>query len=271
MSDQRPIGIFDSGIGGLTVARSINQLMPNEQLIYFGDTAHFPYGDKERTSIQHYSKDITRFLLQENCKAIVIACNTASAASATLIKKDISRSTPLFDVITPVVDFVTGSFNGKKIGVIATKGTTNSRIYPKLIKQADPSIVVHTSATPLLAPMIEEGFFNNQISKSIIASYLSKNNLKGIDALVLGCTHYPIIEVEVQAYYQKLQQKTQIINSAEIVADYVKQILEAKDLLSTNLINEHQFYVSDWTTAFEKSSEIFFGKAIKLKKKALWK
>ena len=271
MSDNRPIGIFDSGIGGLTVARAIKQLLPEEQLIYFGDTAHFPYGDKEKKSIQNYSKRISKFLIQQNCKAIVIACNTASAASASMLRKELGEQIPLIDVISPVVQFIKENFKTKKIGVIATKGTTHSRVYPKLIHQADDSIEVHTSATPLLAPMIEEGFFNNQISRSIIASYLAKNNLRGIDALVLGCTHYPIIAGEIEEYYQSLKQKTAIINSAQVVAEHIQTELTRRKLLSDHLTSDHQFYISDWTNSFEKSSEIFFGRAIKLQKKGLWK
>lgn len=271
MSCNRPIGIFDSGIGGLTVARAINKALPNEQLIYFGDTAHFPYGDKERKSIQKYCDRISDFLIDKNCKAIVIACNTASSASSKILSKKFSGIVPVFDVITPVVEYIEQNHAIDKIGIIATKGTINSRVYPKLITDKIPSAKVSSCATPLLAPMIEEGFFSNNISKSIIASYLSKNNIQSIDCLVLGCTHYPIIEKEIIAFYKNKKKRVNIINSAKIVAEKISKELETLDLLSNNKNYEHEFYISDYTSSFEKSSEIFFEETVKLKKIQLWK
>jgi len=269
--DQRPIGIFDSGIGGLTVAREINTALPNEQLIYFGDTAHFPYGDKERSSIQRYSAEIAKFLIRQDCKAIVIACNTASASSLETLREILPEGFPLYDVIRPVVEHVSQHYSNKLVGVIATKGTTNSRIYPKLIKLANNQVDVTSLATPLLAPMIEEGFFNNNISSSIIASYLNKKNLLPIQALVLACTHYPIIEKEIKRLYDKTSKNIDIINSAKIVANNISKNLTEKSLLADRLTEEHFFYVSDFTKSFQESSEIFFGRSIKLEKLHLWK
>ena len=269
--DQRPIGIFDSGIGGLTVAREINAALPNEQLIYFGDTAHFPYGDKERSSILRYSTEIAKFLIEQDCKAIVIACNTASASSLGILREQLPEGFPLYDVIRPVVEHVSVNYSNKLVGIIATKGTTNSRVYPKLIKLANKNIEVTSLATPLLAPMIEEGFFNNNISSSIIASYLNKKNLLPIQALVLACTHYPIIEKEIKKLYKKTSKNIDVINSAKIVATSISKNLNEKDLLATNLTSEHLFYISDFTESFQESSQIFFGKSIKLQKLHLWK
>ncbi len=269
--DQRPIGIFDSGIGGLTVAREINAALPNEQLIYFGDTAHFPYGDKEKSSIQKYSAEIAKFLLEQNCKAIVIACNTASASSLVTLREQLPEGFPLYDVIHPVVEYVSKNYSNKLVGVIATKGTTNARIYPKLIKLANNQVDVTSLATPLLAPMIEEGFFNNNISSSIIASYLDKKNLLPIQALVLACTHYPIIEKEIKKLYTKTSKNVDVINSAKIVASNIAKNLNEKGLLATHLTDEHLFYISDYTESFQESSEIFFGESIKLQKLHLWK
>lgn len=271
MSNQKPIGVFDSGIGGLTVANAITKALPNEQLIYFGDTAHFPYGDKERASIKSYCQVIADFLLTHNCKAIVIACNTASSACSSSLKEHLKKDFPLVNVIDPVVDYVTKNDDGKKVGIIATKGTINSRVYPKLIKKNKSSVNVASSATPLLAPMIEEGFFNNNISKSIISSYLSKTNITDVGRLVLGCTHYPIIEQEIRSYYTDKMQQVEIINSAKIVAEAVKQKLTDLNLLSPEKTKEHLFFVSDYTRSFEESSQIFFGKTVKLTKKHLWK
>ena len=271
MSKEHPIGVFDSGIGGLTVARAIAKQLPNEQIIYFGDTAHFPYGDKASSSIKKYSETISQFLLKNNCKAIVIACNTASSAAALSLKKTLPKNVALFDVIQPVVSYINEFHSKDKVGIIATKGTTNSRIYPKLISAINPDIKVSSLATPLLAPMIEEGFFNNNISKTIIGSYLSTNNIKDINALVLACTHYPIIEKEIAEYYCNSNKKITILNSAKIVAKKIANELKTLNLLSDKKNKAHEFFVSDYTKSFEKSSEIFFGESIKLSKIDLWK
>ncbi|MFT6716733.1 MAG: glutamate racemase, partial [Saprospiraceae bacterium] len=232
MSNQKPIGVFDSGIGGLTVASAIQKLLPKERIIYFGDTAHFPYGDKEKSSIKKYCAQIADFLLAHNCKALVIACNTASSACAESLKNHLPDGFPLINVIQPVVDYVTNLNDRSKVGIIATKGTINSRIYPKLIKRNNSQLNVSSVATPLLAPMIEEGFFSNNISKSIIASYLSKRNISSIDTLILGCTHYPIIEEEIKSYYVNNNKQVEVINSAEIVAEKVKKTLTNLNILS---------------------------------------
>lgn len=271
MSDSRPIGIFDSGIGGLTVAKAIGDLLPSEQLIYFGDTAHFPYGDKEKKSLQTYCQRIVQFLLEKDCKAIVIACNTASAACYSQLLKLVPKNIPIINVIDPVAHYIVETFTQKTIGVIATKGTISSRVYPKSIKSLNGDIKVHSSATPLLAPMIEEGYFNNNISSTIIASYLEKTHLKNIDVLVLGCTHYPIIEEEIKSFYAKRKNSVSVINSAKIVALNVQKELGERGLFSAQKTGNHKFFVSDFTTSFEQSSEIFFGEAVKLRKIQLWK
>lgn len=269
---EQSIGIFDSGIGGLTVAKAILKTCPNEKLIYFGDTAHFPYGDKARYSIQHYADLIADFLLTKHCKAIVIACNTASAIAGPALRKKLGERLPIIDVITPVAELISNYYPNDHIGLIATKGTVNSRIYPKQIHKINPAIQVSSLATPLLAPMIEEGFFNNAISNTIIGAYLDKKNLNDINRLILGCTHYPIIENEIKAYYQSKQKEIKIINSAEIVALKVKEILVQQHLL--NPYNtpkpEHEFFVSDYTNAFEKSTKIFFGTQLKLQAQKLF-
>ena len=267
---EKAIGIFDSGIGGLTVAKAIHEICPNETLIYFGDTAHFPYGDKSKESIQHYADAITQFLIEKNCKAIVIACNTASAIAGNELRKKYGEIIPIFDVIVPVAEHVAQNYPDKNIGVIATKGTTNSRVYPKTINLISKNTKVNSLATPLLAPMFEEGFFNNNISKTIIQAYLSKSNLKNIDALVLACTHYPIIEKEITQLYAQNKKKISIINSAKIVALSVQKFLQNHNLEAKNKgVNE--FFVSDFTSSFEKTTAIFFGEQVKLNVKDLWK
>lgn len=267
MSSKLPIGIFDSGIGGLTVTNSINKLLPDEQLIYFGDTAHLPYGDKSPEAIKYYSLKIGKFLQDKKCKLIVIACNTASSHAYHDLVHFLGDKVPIINVIDPVVDFLVSAEKYKKIGVIGTKSTIKSDIYARKINHAAPQIKVASLATPLLVPMIEEGFFNNNISKAVINSYLSSAKLKNIDSLILACTHFPLIKAEINDYYKG---KVDIINTAEIVAEYVKARLLQLDLLNIDKPKKHQFYVSDYTNSFESSTKLFFGHKIHLTLNAIW-
>jgi glutamate racemase len=263
----QPIGVFDSGIGGLTVANAIQKVLPNESLVYFGDTAHLPYGDKSPDSIKYYAIRIAQFLMQKNCKMIVIACNTASSIAYETVVDFVGGKIPVVDVINPVVDLVTHTKSIHKVGVIGTKGTIKSDIYAKKIKAASKKEVA-SLATPLLAPMIEEGFFNNKISRSVIASYLSSRKLTKIDALILACTHYPLIRPEVEEYYKS---SVNIIDTAGVVADNVKATLKKNNLLSKKKNPVHHFYVSDFTKSFEESTRFFFRNKIHLEKLDFWK
>jgi glutamate racemase len=267
MSSALPIGIFDSGIGGLTVANAIRKILPNEQLIYFGDTAHMPYGDKSPEAIKFYSLKIAKFLLDKQCKVIVIACNTASSHAFHELVHFLGDQVPIINVIDPVVDLMIRTGHDKKIGVIGTKSTIRSDIYAKKFKSAKHEIQVSSLATPLLAPMIEEGFFDNNISKTVIHSYLSSPKLKKIDSLILACTHYPLIKSEISAFYKD---KINIVNTAEIVAAHVKDRLGELNLLSDKAANKHQFFVSDYTPSFAKSTRLFFGEKINLTLKVIW-
>lgn len=265
---RNPIGIFDSGIGGLTVARAIRKLLPHESIIYFGDTAHLPYGDKAPESIRNYSIRIADFLLSQQCKMIVIACNTASSISYEAVKEHVGNRAFVVDVINPVVDGVTARRSLHKIGVIGTRATIRSRAYPRRIRARNPELKVASLATPLLASMIEEGFFNNSISKTIINDYLSRPGLKGIDTLILACTHYPLIKKEIMEFYGG---KIQIVDSAEIVAAKVRTIITRAQILNPSRKANHRFFVSDFTPSFEKSTRIFFGGDVKLTQMNLWK
>ena len=208
------IGIFDSGIGGLTVAHALKEQMPNESIIYFGDTKHLPYGEKSKESIINFSNAISKFLVKKNCKAIVIACNSASSVAFENVKENF-KSIPVFNVIDPIVKYVNNNYIECKIGVIGTKTTIQSDVYKnKIISQNNKQKVV-SLATPLLAPMIEEGFINQEISKKIIENYLKNHNLKNINSLILACTHYPLIQEEINDFYQN---KVNVIDSANIVA-----------------------------------------------------
>ena len=263
-----PIGIFDSGIGGLTVAKAIQRALPNESFIYFGDTAHLPYGDKSPESIRSYAKKITELLLSNNCKAIVIACNTASAHAYKEVLKMVPNHVPVINVVDPVATYTAQHYEKGKIGVIGTKGTIQSRIYVKRIEKLNAKLKVLSNATPLLASMIEEGYFNNKISQTIINNYLAKPSFKGIDALILGCTHYPLIKKEVERFYEG---KIEIIDSASVVASAVKETLGKKGLLCTaGKKPKYHFWVSDYTESFEKSTAIFFKTKQKLVEKRIW-
>ncbi|MFN5369919.1 MAG: glutamate racemase [Bacteroidia bacterium] len=261
-----PIGIFDSGIGGLTVAAAIHSLLPNENLIYVGDTAHFPYGDKSAGLIEQYGTGIARYLLERKCKMIVIACNTASAYAYKAVQALAGDEVPVINVIDPAAEAIAKQFPQGKIGLIATRGTVSSGIYPRKIKKQAPKAEVTSLATPLLAPMIEEGFFNNKISRTIIHSYLEKKSLQGIDAIILGCTHYPLIRPEIESFYKG---SITVFDSAEMVAAKVMHELQTRNLLHAGNA-DMEFYVSDYTETFASSANYFFPEKVELKKLDLW-
>ena len=264
---EQPIGIFDSGIGGLTVAHAIKKLLPNENMIYFGDTAHLPYGDKSEAAIQAYSIKIANVLLQKGCKVIVIACNSASSAAYELLKEYVRRDTHIINVIDPMVALVANEFKGRNIGLIGTKRTVQSGVYHKKIEELKQQITLHSLATPLLAPMIEEGFFNNQISHEIIAQYLGDPTLNGIEALILACTHYPLIKKEISQFYNG---HMKILDSSEVVAEALQKHLAEKELLNTQQRTDDHFLVSDYTESFEQSARLFFHQSVQLEKHPLW-
>lgn len=267
MPNAAPIGIFDSGIGGLTLAHAITELIPQEPIIYFGDTAHLPYGDKSATAIQAYSVKICNLLLEKNCKLILIACNSASAAAYDLVKAYVGTKAIVVNVIDPVIDYLDREWEGKTLGLIGTKQTVNSGIYARKAEALGKNIQVKSLATPLLAPMIEEGFFNNRISEQIIQEYLANPLLSGIDGLILGCTHYPLIKKQIEAYYQG---NIPVIDTSAIVAEAIKNILSSSDLLVSGETGSRQFFVSDFTDSFEQSTKQFFGEAIKLTQYPIW-
>lgn len=266
--NNQPIGIFDSGIGGLTVAYAVNQLLPLEDLIYFGDTAHLPYGDKSQAAIQAYSVKICDLLIAQNCKIILIACNSASAAAYELIKEYVGSKAIILNVIDPVIDYIKNNFASNTIGLIGTKQTVYSNIYQKKIDKLDTKIILKSLATPLLAPMIEEGYFENNISQSIINTYLSDLNIADIDALILGCTHYPLIKTEIENFYNG---KVQIIDGSSLVAKKLEEIINLYNLANTNTpIGNKKFFVSDYTKSFEQATKIFFKETLNLQHYPLW-
>ncbi|MBO6516498.1 MAG: glutamate racemase [Bacteroidia bacterium] len=252
------IGVFDSGIGGLTVASAIKQHHPNQQIIYFGDTAHLPYGEKSADHIKRYIKAISAFLFSNGCDQLVVACNSASSVL------DDMEALPNFSSITNVIDPVINAIQKhrtiKRVGVIGTKRTIDSGVYVERLKARRPDLEVHTLATPLLAPMIEEGFIRNDIAKHTIHEYLSE--LPEVDALILGCTHYPLIKNEINAFFGG---DVQLFDAPELVAQslHVNQANNSKDGVDV-------FYVSDHTSSFEETAHRFFGSSLRLRKSDLF-
>jgi len=258
LDSNRPIGIFDSGIGGLTVAKAIKNKLPNEQFLYFGDTAHLPYGEKSSYAIQSYIIEIANFLADKGCKVLVIACNSASSVfdSNPQLKEELPL--PVIDVIMPVVKKVAHS-NGSKIGVIGTHQTIGSDIYQTKLLECNPKLEVQSIATPLLAPMIEEGFINDKISQAVIDDYLSQ--FDPINSLILGCTHYPLIKNEMDQYFDG---KVNLLDAPIIVADALAEHLQKENLQAEAKSETDHFYVSDFTQSFEDTARLFFGADVQL-------
>lgn len=266
LTAQQPIGIFDSGIGGLTVANAIVNRLPNEEIIYFGDTAHVPYGDKSADAIRYYCLRIAKFLLEKNCKMIVVACNSASSVGYHVLT-DFFKGQALFvNVVDPLVE-ATAQGNYKKVGIIATKATTQSKVYPRQLLSRAPSTEVFALATPLLAPMIEEGYVSSKISYVLLENYLSDPGFANIEAMLLACTHYPLIHSAIQTYFQN---KVNVLDSTDVVAQAVYQQLDIHHLLNDQKRRCHQFFVSDYTPSFEQTTRIFYKEDIKLEQCLLW-
>ena len=270
MSDL-PIGIFDSGIGGLTVARHITNLLPDEKIIYFGDTLHLPYGEKSQKKIQKFSLKIIKFLKSKKCKAIIIACNSASSQSANYLENNllIKKKIILFNVIDPIISYLKTLNTIHKIGIIGTNATIRSNIYEKKIKNLPQKHSVVSLSTPLLAPMIESNFYNESIKTKIIKSYLNNEKLKDIDSIILGCTHYPLIESEIENIYKG---NVKIINSLKYTSEKVIKKLKEKNMLvkNKNKNRKHEFFVSDLTESFQESAKLFFNEKIILKEKNIF-
>lgn len=262
------IGIFDSGIGGLTVAQALVEQLPNENIIYFGDTAHLPYGDKSQAAIQAYAIKITHMLLQQNCKLILIACHTASATAFELVKEYCGSKAHVVNVIDPVINQLRESYAHKRVGLIGTKATVHSNIYKKRVDELNLGIQLSSQATPILASAIEEGFHRNTVIDTIVNDYLSRDTLGDIDALILGCTHYPVIKKNIAAFYDH---HIDIIDPSQMVATAVKARLEIDNLLNKQQQQGYKkFYISDYTTSFAENTRLFFNEAIQLEHYPLW-
>lgn len=263
---KQPIGVFDSGIGGLTVANAINRYLPNEEIIYFGDTAHLPYGDKSADAIRYYCLKIVKFLLERDCKMIVIACNSASSAAYSVLVDFFPGEAIFVNVVDPLVAGVIEK-NYKKVGIIATKATIRSDVYQRKLREQQPELEVAALATPLLAPMIEEGYFDNRVSKVVIETYLSNDLFKGIDALLLACTHYPLIRTDISDYLGK---GVEVLDSTLFTVRDIENKLRKRDLLNDKKKKAHQFYVSDYTQSFEETTRLFYNEHLQLDHYAIW-
>ena len=241
--------------------------MPNENIVYFGDTAHLPYGDKSESAVAHYSEKIAEFLISKKAKTIVIACNTASSYGYDVIQKKFGDKIPILNVIDPMASYVVNHKTSSKIGVIGTKGTIRSGIYKTKIQKLNQKLEVIEEATPLLASLVEENFYNTQISKLILAEYLNTAELKDIDSIVLGCTHYPLLKKDIVAV---LGESVNIFDSSEVIAEKLRLILLENNLLGNSPNPKHQFFLSDYTYTFEQNAQMFFGKEIHLEEANIW-
>ena len=266
----KAIGVFDSGVGGLTVTKALSELLPNENLVYFGDTAHLPYGDKSPEAIQNYSLGIAKYLIEAHqVKAILVACNSASAVAFNALQERFGGVVPIFNVIDPVARYVSLESNFSKVGVIGTRATVSSKTYTNKIQDLNAKVEVASLTTPLLVPIIEEGLSNTSISSEALRHYLSDEILANIEALILGCTHYPHIQEEIE---QLKRNTIALIDSPEIVSKNLKEVLGAMDLLNTSSEpGNYSFYVSDYTDVFESIAQLMFGKNIQLKEENIWK
>jgi glutamate racemase len=255
-----PIGIFDSGIGGLTVVKSVMEQLPGEDIIYFGDTARVPYGIKSMDTVKEYALQITDFLLKKNVKTILIACNTVAASAEKEIKLKAS-AVPVFGVIDAGSN-VAVSINGKEklIGVIGTLATVNSGAYEKAIKTLNPELSVFSKACPLLVPLAEEGWTDNSIARQVVELYLEDFKQKPMDALILGCTHYPLFKALITETIGN--HNTAIIDSADAIAASTQKYLSDKKLLHPQKKGTFQCFVSDKPQRFQILAERFLGKSI---------
>jgi glutamate racemase len=256
MSD-KPIGIFDSGVGGLTVCKSIHDMLPGENIIYFGDTARFPYGTRSKETIIKYSREITEYLLSRKVKMIVIACNTASAAALETIRNN--YDIPVIGVIEAGAKAACKRLKGNHIGVIATRATVNSESYIKEIKKIKPEIKVFQQQATLFVQITEEGLVDSEIAKIAAKNYLQEMYDEGVRTLILGCTHFPLLKNTINKVYEDLD----LVDTGMEIAYEVKKILKEKNLEikdKTDYKGTIELYASDITETYQRLKDTFFGK-----------
>lgn len=259
-NDKAPIGIFDSGIGGLTVVQSVMKQLPGEDIVYFGDTARVPYGIKSAETVKEYALQITDFLIKKKVKLILIACNTV-AASAEADVRIRANGVPVLGVVEAGAKIAANSAKKHNlVGVIGTLATVGSNAYENAIKGLDPNISVFSKACPLLVPLAEEGWTDNEVARRTVEIYLEDFRQKPLDALILGCTHYPLFKDTLRKVIDNPD--TQIIDSADSIADMAFDLLSAKKLLNSQESGKFECYVSDKPQRFQILAERFLGKPI---------
>jgi glutamate racemase len=254
----KAIGVFDSGVGGLTVVKELIRQLPDEDIIYFGDTARVPYGIKSKETVVRFSIENILFLLKHDVKLICIACNTVSSCALPVIKNNFR--VPMVGVITAGVREAVYATHNKRIGVIGTRGTIKSRAYEKEIKQLDAGIKVVAVACPLFVPFVEEGWLKGEVVLEVARAYLKPLKQAGVDTVILGCTHYPLLKPVIKKI---LGEKVRLIDSAKQVAIEVKKILCSEGMLNGKHKARHKFYVSDNPEWFSSLAERFLGEEVK--------
>lgn len=245
-----PVGVFDSGVGGLTVVREIIRQLPDENIVYFGDTARVPYGSKSQKTVIRFSEQIIRFLKTKQVKAIVIACNTASALALDAVRDEFD--VPILGVVAPGARAAVKATRNRKIGVVGTDATVRSGVYTKVIRDMDPRIQVIEKACPLFVPLVEEGFKEHAVTREIIEYYLESLRATDIDAMILGCTHYPLLRSRIRAY---MGEDIQIVNPAYETANDLKALLEGQGMDNDGAEadrSRYEFYVSDTAEKFRQ-------------------
>jgi len=251
------IGIFDSGVGGLTVVKEIFKYLPNYQIIYFGDSARLPYGTRGAGFVRKYSGKITNWLLNKNAKIIIVACNTASSLAADSLKERF-KGIPIFEMINPAVEGAIAATKNNKIGIIGTRGTINSGVYQRKFFEANPSVKIFSQPCPLLVPLVEEGMLDDSVTIEILKRYINPLKEKGIDTLVLACTHYPLLKKIIE---ETIDSGIKVVNPAEILAGQVKKYIE-ENKIKMKKGSGHKFFFSDEPYNLEKISHLCFNKKI---------
>ena len=254
----KPIGVFDSGIGGLTVVKALMDDLPAESIVYFGDTARVPYGTKSKTTIVKFSLENVEFLLRFGVKCIVIACNTSSSWALPTLRKYFK--VPIVGVIRPGALAAVRQTRNKRIGVIGTTATIHSRAYEAAIQRIDPTIKVFSQSCPLFVPLVEEGWLNGSLCRQVAATYLDPLKRRRVDTLILGCTHYPLLAKTIQ---EVLGPNTALVDSARQTAAEVRGVLTGTDALRDGRNRpRHRFFVTDEPTHFTRLGHRFLGQVI---------
>lgn len=258
MKRDAAIGIFDSGIGGLTVAREIAKRLPHETLIYLGDTARLPYGSKSAETVIKYAVRNVSFLKQHALKAIVVACNTASAVVLPALREIVDI--PVLGVIEPGARAAVAASSGGTIGIIGQPGTIRSGRYETAVLHRLPGALVYSLATPLLVPLAEEGWLGTEVSRLVLKEYLEPLMERGIDALVLGCTHYPLFKPEITALCEStFHREVVLVDSAVTITAELEQLLTELELLNDDGAPHHRFFATDSTETFRQVGAAFWG------------